>query len=42
MPTITQYPNLEELESTIPRLFKEDVIKREAEAKNIDFLKVVN
>ena len=37
MSITTQYPIIEELESNNSRLFKEDVIKREAEQDNIDF-----
>ena len=33
----SQYSVIEELESNNSRLFKEDVIKREAEEENIDF-----
>ena len=37
MSITTQYPIIKELESNNSRLFKEDVIKREAEEENIDF-----
>ena len=37
MSITTQYPIIEELESNNSRLFKEEIIKREAEEDNIDF-----
>ena len=37
MSITTQYPIIKELESNNSRLFKEDVIEREAEEENIDF-----
>jgi len=37
MSITTQYPIIKELESNNSRLFKEDIIKREAEEENIDF-----